>query len=68
MVWVCEFSPTQGAFHVDTLERILEINRQTIAQGKAPGFVPLALFASSEEAHAFSERWQLEHPWKGADI
>lgn len=64
MVWVCEFSPFQGSFHMDTMERILETNRQTIAQGKAPGFVPLALFASSEEAYAFSERWRLEHPWR----
>lgn len=67
MVWVCEFSPAQGAFHVDTLERILETNRQTVARGEAPGFVPLALFGSSEEAHAFAERWRKDHPWKEAE-
>ena len=67
MVWVCEFSPAQGAFHIDTLERILETNRQTVARGKAPGFVPLALFRSSEEAHAFAECWRKDHPWKKAE-
>lgn len=66
MVWVCEFSPAQGCFHVDTLERILETNRQTVSRGDTPGFVPLALFGSSEEAHAFSERWRQNHPWKEA--
>lgn len=67
MVWVCEFSPAQGAFHIETLERILETNRQTVARGKAPGFVPLALFSSSEEAHAFTEQWRKDHPWKEAE-
>lgn len=67
MVWVCEFSPAQGCFHVDTLEKVLEVNRQAVARGDMPGFVPLALFRSSEEAHAFSERWQLEHPRKGVE-
>ena len=61
MVWMCEFSPTQGCFHVDTLEKILETNRQTVARGEAPGFVPLALFTSSEEAHAFPDRWRRNH-------
>lgn len=67
MVWACEFSPTQGAFHVDTLERILQANRQAIARREAPGFVPLALFRSSEEAHSFAECWRKDHPWKKAE-
>lgn len=66
MIWACEFSPAQGAFHADLLARILEMNRQTVAMGEAPGFVPLALFRSSEEAHAFAERWRKDHPWKEA--
>lgn len=67
MIWACEFSPAQGCFHIDTLERILEANRQAVARGEAPGFVPLALFSSSEKAHAFSERWRRDHPWKWAE-
>ncbi len=66
MVWVCEYSPAQATFHVDRLERILELNRQTVAAGKDPGFIPLALFRSSEEAHAFAEAWRRDHPWKEA--
>lgn len=60
MIWCCEFSPIQNAFHVDTLDRVLEINRQTAAEGKSPGFVILALAASSEEAHALCESWRRE--------
>ncbi len=61
MIWVCEYSPVQGAFHVDTLERVLAVNRETAARGKSPGFVPLFLGLSSEEARTFAERWRLEH-------
>lgn len=67
MVWACEYSPEQGAFHVDTLERILELNRQTVERGEAPGYIPLAVFCSSEEAHSFAERWRREHPRKEMD-
>ncbi len=61
MIWVCEYSPKQKSFHVDTLERILEANQQTVAQGLEPGYVILSIAATSEAAHAFAERWEAEH-------
>ena len=60
-IWICEYLPTQKCFHVDTLQRILEINRAAVENGQNPGFVPLHVTLSSEDAHAFSERWRLEH-------
>lgn len=60
-VWVCEYSPKQKSFHVDTLERVLETNRQTVAQGLEPGYIPLHVAATSEDAHAFAAKWGAEH-------
>ena len=62
MIWVCEYSPKQRSFHIDILERVLETNRQTAAQGLVPGYVILCAAATSEDAHAFVERWKDEHP------
>lgn len=61
MIWTCEYSLKQGAFHVDTLERVLETNRQTVAQGLEPGYVILYVAASREAAHAFAEEWGAKH-------
>lgn len=58
MVWVCEWSAVQGCFHVDTLDRILELNQEAALRGETTGFVPLAVFRSSEDAHAFAEHWR----------
>ncbi len=65
-VWVCEYSPTQGYFHVDTLDRVLESNRKTVRSGEAPGYVPLQIFLTSKEAHEFARKWEmkvLESSW-----
>ena len=66
-IWICEFSPIQNAFHVDTLSRILALNRKTAAEGKTPGFVILALAASAGEANAFCEKWRREYLREGAN-
>lgn len=67
-IWVCEYSPSQGAFHVDTLDRILSANRRATANGTVPGYIPLYAAASSEDAHAFAERWQQLHPAAGTSL
>jgi len=67
MIWVCEYSPEQGVFHVDTLSRILEINRRTLEDGSNPGFIPLHIARTSADAHAFAEQWRREHPEGGHD-
>ena len=60
-VWGVEYSPVQRAFHVDTLERIAEMNRQNLEQGLAPGFVPIFVAEDSEDAHDLAERWRKDH-------
>lgn len=60
-LWVCEYSPKQEAFHIDTLERVLAANRRTAAQGLAPGYVILCVDATSEDAHDFAAKWEAEH-------
>ena len=61
MIWCVEYSPVQGAFHVDTLERALDINRQTVEEGRVPGYVILAITRTHEEARAFCDCWRQEH-------
>lgn len=61
MIWVCEYSPKQRAFHVDTLERVLETNRRTAAEGLVPGYVILCAAATSEDAHAYAAKWEAEY-------
>lgn len=65
MIWTVEYSPSQKVFHVDTLDKVLEVNRRTVAQGIAPGFVPLHVAATHEEAHDFIAQWIREHPEEG---
>ncbi len=61
-VWAVEWSTEQNAFHIDLLERILEINRQTAAECKtSPGYIILTVTRTYEEAHDFCNRWQQEH-------
>lgn len=60
-IWAVEYSPVQGVFHIDTLARVLAVNRETVAQGKEPGFILLYLAASSAEAHVLAEQWRREH-------
>jgi hypothetical protein len=49
--WVLEWSPTQKCIHIDQLGRVLATNLKTSLRGDAPGYIPLGIFASSEEAH-----------------
>ena len=60
-IWTCEYSPTQGCFHIDTLERAIAINRQGVASGHAADYIMLHVAQSSEEALAFAKRWEAEH-------
>lgn len=60
-VWVCEYSPIQKAFHIDTLIRVLEKNRRALEAGKNPGYVMLHICATDQEALKFAEEWERHH-------
>ena len=59
--WICEYSPVQGCFHVDTLEKSLEINRAMLSCGQVPSYIPLGVFDSSEDAGEFCRKWMEVH-------
>ena len=61
MIWACEYSLKQKSFHIDTLDRVLEANRQAVVQGEAPGYVILCVAADCNAAHAFAREWEAEH-------
>ena len=56
--WVCEYSPTQNAFHVCTLARELESNRFMMKRRAFSGFIPLGVFRTPEEAHRCAAHWE----------
>lgn len=56
-LWVCEYSITQKCFHIDTLEKVLEVNRSMLRSGRVPSYIPLGVFASDEEARKFCRDW-----------
>ena len=60
-LWICEYSPAQKCFHVDTLEKSLEINRAMLRCGQVPSYIPLGVFGSSEEAGEFCRAWMEVH-------
>lgn len=60
-LWVCEYSPLQGCFNIDTIDRVLSKNRRALTEGKHPGYIPLWVGLSVQEAHTFAEQWECEH-------
>lgn len=62
-LWICEYSPTQSCFHIDTLAKSLEVNRRSLAAGRPADYIPLYIARSSEEARAFAEQWEAAHGW-----
>lgn len=57
-LWVCEYSPVQGCFHVDTLEKSLAINRAMLSCGRVPSYIPLGVFESIVEAKEYCCKWE----------
>lgn len=60
MIWAVEYSQEQGSFHVDTFDRVLAMNRDTVLKGRTPGYIMLDVFDSYEAAHRFTEKFGAE--------
>lgn len=61
-LWVCEYSPEQGCFNIDTLDSVLLKNRRALKEDKHPGYIPLWVGLSNADAHDFVKRWERECP------
>lgn len=48
--YLCEYSKTQGCFHIETLSQALQANRRIVAARASVDYVPFALCDSYEEA------------------
>lgn len=58
-MYTVEFSLSQGAWHVDRLERTLQINREnTLSRNTANDYRILALFETDEEADKFIDEFE----------
>lgn len=60
-VWVVEYSAEQQCFHIDQFSKSLAANRRALEEGRNPGYIPIYIALSSEEAHSLADRWKKEH-------
>lgn len=54
-IWVVWYSPEQDAIHIDTLGKILSTNRRNIINGVSPGYVPIFLARTHDDAHDLAD-------------
>ena len=52
-LWVAEYSIKQGSYHVDPLSVVLRHNLDNIEHDADPGYVPIGVFQTDDEAYAF---------------
>ena len=52
-LWVAEYSQTQGCYHVDPLGDVLRHNLENIEYGTDPGYIPIGVFQTADEAYEF---------------
>lgn len=53
-VWLC-WSPSQCATHIESEEDGLRINLRAFVENRPVNYIPIAVFASRDEAHVFFE-------------
>ena len=53
MIWFCEYSAEQGAFHVAPATECVIENCKILRRGRNPSFVPVGVFTSREDAINF---------------
>lgn len=56
--YVVEFSASQGAFHIDELQRILRLNRINAQAGRSVDYMIIGLFNSDDEAMKYCKEFQ----------
>lgn len=52
-IFLAEYSPMQGCFHIDTLERCTKSNLASVLAGNPASFIPLGFFLDHDTAQAF---------------
>lgn len=53
MIWFCEYSAEQQAFHVAPATECVIENCKILRRDERPSFVPVGVFTSREEAVSF---------------
>lgn len=56
-VWAVEYSNTQKSFHIDTIERVIELNQRDMIAGRESTYCIVALCRSQQECHSLTEKW-----------
>lgn len=54
-MYFVEFSREQRAFHVDPVADLIQRNLDSFKKGEPVDYVPLGMFATEAEAHAFCD-------------
>lgn len=64
-IWIVEWSYTQTALHIETLESLLNKNLDQCFHNKALDYIPIARAASHAEAHEMANEIakRIPHIW-----
>jgi len=49
-LYVVEYSASQGCFHIHQVEDMLETNLRTFVRSTQPGYIPIAIVETHEQA------------------
>ncbi|MBF8279793.1 MAG: hypothetical protein HW385_1225 [candidate division NC10 bacterium] len=52
-LWVAEYSQQQKCYHVDPMVDVLRHNLENIEYGTDPGYIPIGVFQTDNEAYEF---------------
>lgn len=62
LLFVVEYSAAQDCFHVETIEEMLNKNKETVLKkGQQTTFVPIAFFYTKWLADDFITEWRRKH-------
>lgn len=52
-IWAAEYSTEQGAYHIDTMDKVIQSNLSLVQAGKCNGFAVIGIFDTYDEASRF---------------
>ena len=55
-IYTVEYSPIQGHYHIETLDRTIKNNLETVDKEITPGYVIIGIFSNYEAASDFIQR------------
>ena len=65
--WMVSYSALQGAFHVETIDEMIQANQRGLVDRRRTDFMPLFRAKDQDEAANFILRWEAKHGTPGPE-